>query len=857
MRPSVVPNARLELNFNYCGGQGGIFCYAVQCTTPTTCVSTAADDSAGDPDFDACAAQTLDLSSATECEAILTASASDAADAKACTYTAGDSVAHECDAGHYVSDGRCATCNTIDNAVSVTCTSGSDETATLCADGYYPSLRVVEACTVVAGTPEEESAAATTCTLTPVNHNTQTAGSCAVATGSGSCQYVAPVAAGISCETCPSAGDAVSTVCVPVDQRRSSNDACPSADANGWDDGVCVSAQSCPAGSYRVPTGTIWLRPSGSETQYSCNACANVHHAVAVTCTTSGDSVAASCNTDFVVTEAGRCACDAGKYLTTEYTPDPNGSVLVNGQPHSLTGSCPDCAPVSNAATVTCSSNSNSASDSVAATCNNGYDLENGACVCADGTYDDGNGACAACTSRAPDSGACACRAGTYDDSSGGCATCNAVTNAATVTCTSSSDSVAATCNEPFVVSGGECACRAGTYGDGAGGCQTCGSVVNAASVVCTSDSDQVATACDYLYELTETGACVCQSGTYAGAPDGPWAGQCVQCEPVDMAETVTCTSASDSVAATCRQQYTVSDGGCVCTCETGFYRGGGYGCSCQSCPAMGDYMGQISTASTTCDPDGSNPVAATCNDGFVLNAGTCSCPEGAVFSDPRRACITSCTPLEGDCVCDAQQGGDDPSDGCMGCLTATDNDMQACMPTCTPLEGDCVCDPQQMQGGGPPSDGCVGCLTATDNDMQACMPSGGEDSQGTPPPNNESPPPPPEPTCTAGTAECVCTPVEGTAFRGIVEASMASSDEQPSVTLSASCASCLTGRNPMENGNPMAGANTDLAFLNRACVTEMAACAPSATCMTYMELLRKLQPRNVVFPPTALTLDF
>ena len=54
---------------------------------------------------------------------------------------------------------------------------------------------VSEGCTVTAGTDLEEAAVATTCSLTPVDAAATPAvvGSCAVATGSGSCEYVAPV----------------------------------------------------------------------------------------------------------------------------------------------------------------------------------------------------------------------------------------------------------------------------------------------------------------------------------------------------------------------------------------------------------------------------------------------------------------------------------------------------------------------------------------------------------------------------------------------------------------------------------------------------------------------------------------
>ena len=815
--PSVVANVAATTNMNHCGGGG--FCYAVTCSTPTTCSSTVDTDAAGDPDFDACASTTLDLSSATACEAILTAATDDADDATACTYSAGDSTAGECVDGYYVSGGACTPCTTVTNAATVACTSGSDSTATSCTDGFYTSLRVVEACTVTAGTAEEESAAATTCDLTAVNHEAQTAGRCDVATGSGGCEYVAPATAGASCETCPSVGEALTTVCVSETYRRA-NSRC--WDANGWDDGVCASAQNCPTGKYPSQLGSsavsTSIESSGMMSINECTACGHVDHALVVSCTSSSDEVATSCKTDFHVTEQGTCACDAGKYLTTDYAPDPDGSVMIGGEPHALIGSCPDCSAVTNAATVACSSSSNS----VPASCNSGFVLESGACVCADGTYDDGNGACATCASRAPDSGACACSAGTYDDSSGGCATCATVTNAATVTCVSSDTSVAASCNQPYAVSGDACACPAGTYDDGAGGCQTCGTVDNAQSVACSSDSDQVATVCNFGFELTTAGACACQSGTYLDEITfGPPA-RCTTCGTVTGAATVTCTGDSDSVPVTCNQGYTLSNGECACTCESGFWASPGTTCTCNPCRELDDQMGRYSTATLTCSSS-SNSVAATCNDGYVLVDAACACPEGAEFDDRIGECVTPCTPLEGDCVCPLRETDERESDGCRGCLRTTNHDMMACVVQSEPDQS------------GPDQSG-----------------PDGQDVPDGPDGSDQGPPARPEPTCTAGAVECVCTPAEGATFREMVQANMAGGDNDEdfsSDTFSASCTSCLTGRNPMETVNLLEGANTDPAFLSSACTTEMAACEDSQTCMTYIEVLRKLHSQTPATP--------
>ena len=56
----------------------------------------------------------------------------------------------------------------------------------------YTGSAITEDCTVVAGSANEEATAATTCTLTAGDPSAGSPGSCAVVTGSGSCNYVAP-----------------------------------------------------------------------------------------------------------------------------------------------------------------------------------------------------------------------------------------------------------------------------------------------------------------------------------------------------------------------------------------------------------------------------------------------------------------------------------------------------------------------------------------------------------------------------------------------------------------------------------------------------------------------------------------
>ena len=116
-----------------------------------------------------------------------------------------------------------ATCTGSDDGAATPCALSGDTLA--CAvqggDCVYVSLvpPVVEACTIVVGTVVEENTAATTCTLTAFVAADPAAnpavvgvvGGCSVATGSGSCPYVAPVAG--TAATCTGADDGAATPC--------------------------------------------------------------------------------------------------------------------------------------------------------------------------------------------------------------------------------------------------------------------------------------------------------------------------------------------------------------------------------------------------------------------------------------------------------------------------------------------------------------------------------------------------------------------------------------------------------------------------------------------------------------------
>ena len=123
---------------------------------------------------------------------------------------------------------RCLTCpvgmgSDYLRAGCLSCPPGSVSTVGICSEcdsGSRPiGAPVVEACTVVVGTITEENTAATTCMLTAFVAADPAAnpavvgvvGGCSVATGSGSCPYVAPVAG--TAATCTGADDGAATPC--------------------------------------------------------------------------------------------------------------------------------------------------------------------------------------------------------------------------------------------------------------------------------------------------------------------------------------------------------------------------------------------------------------------------------------------------------------------------------------------------------------------------------------------------------------------------------------------------------------------------------------------------------------------
>ena len=126
---------------------------------------------------------------------------------------------------------------------------------------------------------------------------------------------------------------------------------------------------------------------------------------------------------------------------------------------------------------------------------------------------------------------------------------CTTITNAATVTCTSNSSSVVASCSAGFF----------GAAGSGA--CGACTTITNAATVTCTSNSNSVVASCN------------------AGAFGAVGSGACTLCTTMTNAATVTCTSSTNSVVATCSVGYAANAGNTACADRSCASLGGGAAC--------------------------------------------------------------------------------------------------------------------------------------------------------------------------------------------------------------------------------------------------------------------------------------
>ncbi|TNF36352.1 MAG: hypothetical protein EP329_05305 [Deltaproteobacteria bacterium] len=394
------------------------------------------------------------------------------------------------------------------------------------------------------------------------------------------------------------------------------------------------------------------------------------------------------------------CACTAGFW-----GPTCAAACTVCGAGEYEQSTCTD---VADRVCAACDAIANCEAGSLACT---GPDDE--ACSnCVDGYF---GPSCAPC--------AAACVAGEFEETACTdttdrvCTSCTDVANCAvTETCTSSADSLCATCVSGYAqlsagaactdvdectdgtdncdanaactntVGGFTCACDPGYSGDGVT-CTACpaGQVQpdsgQSSCIPCGAgtydDGDEVCGTCAATCTATQYEAVACTSTTNR---------LCVTCTDVaNCAVAETCTTSADSVCATCVSGYTQlsagaactdidecaggtdncdvnatcanTAGGFTCTCNTGYY--GADGTSCQPC-AQGECLGAV-----TCDPyDGSARVCTACDNGYTgtgceVPPETCSdlvgtgLPDGVYTIDPDGAGGAAAF----DVYCDADRG--------------------------------------------------------------------------------------------------------------------------------------------------------------------------------------------------------
>ena len=549
----------------------------------------------------------------------------------------------------------CTACDPVANAATVTCTDATNSVAATCAanyavasgacvaaDGYYTVA-------AVAADP-----AAATCTgmdtaVEDVTRTTDADGACSTQTygctgtnanaaqcDDGTSTDEATCVAAGTCDDSAAATGLVQATCVAlfsdaVESATRTTDAdgacstqtysCTGTNTNAaqCDDGTSTDQTTCEAGDGVSDAGSdgdttldgdgVWTAAAACATgacDATCTeACAPVVTAIwtpkvwtaalcaagtcDATCTEACDPGAGTdCAVNTVFTSgdqsAGTCATTTGCTYAAIGSTTPAEAASVAA-----------CTAVANAATVTCTD----ATNSVAATCAANSAVDNGACVADAGFY----------------------------ISAASVAACTAVANAATVTCTDATNSVAATCAANSAVVSGACVADAGYY--------TVAAVAAVPAVAtCDGTATDTGTTSDCAAAYATAGADAstdCEVGcTYTDVGDTTSAsvasvGTCAA--DVANAATVTCTSATDSVAASCAMDYDFTTGACVLSQA-----------ACSTLACADGWVADSTAAAALC---ASNPCvnsgddnalccdACTSQDGCATDGATCSVVTG------------------------------------------------------------------------------------------------------------------------------------------------------------------------------------------------------------------------------------
>ena len=486
------------------------------------CISTAAGDGPGDPDFDTCAAVAA-MDDDVACMAVETA-ADDDGDARACEhYTPGEAI--PCQPGGPCQPATVTECTPIDGAASVICTDDTDSEATRAAEGYFFTA-AGSAAPPCADDPDfaiDNDGTTTYCT-----------------------------------------GIYIETTCENLDfshglDGRHIREACP------------LLCGMCEAGE-RFVDGQ-WLLVPGTVTE-----CAPIENALTVSCTDESDSVPSSATEGYYL--YAECTDDPDweyvGYYCTYYASNRHRCDTDGGSGYGGTGSeaCPvacgtcgelsaevialACTPIEGATTVICTDESDSVPTSAAA----GYFIGDGSCAddpdwtymgsfCEDMVHhEDMVYLCSAAAGyySAGDEHdertmreACPVMCGACDDVviPDVAIACTPIDGADAVLCTNADDS--------------RVPCEPGDfYSRSSLACEECIPVEGAASVLCTTDSDSVPTSAAEGWYFT---------------PDGGFAGTVTRCTPIEGASSVSCShlvAITNSVVVSCDNDLELIDGTCV-----------------------------------------------------------------------------------------------------------------------------------------------------------------------------------------------------------------------------------------------------------------------------------------------------
>ena len=297
-----------------------------------------------------------------------------------------------------------------------------------------------------------------------------------------------------------------------------------------------------------------------------------------------------------------------------------------------------------------------------------------------------------------------------------------------------------------------------------------------------------------------------------------------------------------------------------------------GAGATDCSTPGAGDCTCTSGDLAAMATMDQDNPdIAGGCMSCMI----SASMAPGA-GEDASAACMAgaACTPGAADCVCTfaelmaAGAAGDSDqapavSSGCMSCMMGGEDNMDACMgmagctagstdPSCTcsvadldlvmAAEGDSDQEPDMAQM----SAGCIGCIMANDGldggdeIIAACFGMGA----GAPP-------------CSPGTAGCVCSAPDYTAFEGMAILSSAAAmagdappDDSGPPPFGGACLRCMSATGIMDDDSDTSGGgggdngaditliDTSVAGLTSLCPVEVAACLADSACAAMLPVL-------------------